>query len=112
MPRRRRALHWMLLMHGDPGSVTTTAVTTAPNPSTSGGLVTITATVTASPGPPTGTVAFFDGNLRIGTGTLSGTTATMTTSTLSVGGHVLRAEYQGSSTYAGSTSPNYTHTVN
>jgi len=112
MARRRRALHWMLLMHGDPGSVTTTAVTTSPNPSTGAATVTIIATVTASPGPPTGTVAFFDGNLRIGTGTLSGTTATMTTTTLAVGGHALRAEYSGSSVYAGSTSPNYTHTVN
>src|SRR5262245_42281 len=108
--RRRRAI-WMLLMHGDSGTVTTTAVTTSPNPSTSGGLITITATITASPGPPTGTVSFFEGLTKIGTGTISGTTATMTTSTLSVGGHVLTAQYNGDNTYAGSTSPNYLHTV-
>src|SRR5262245_12808107 len=110
--RRRRNLLWIMLMHGDSGTVSTTAVATSPNPSTSVGLVTVTATITVSPGPPTGTVSFFDGLTKIGTGTISGTTATMTTTTLAVGGHVLTAQYNGSATYAGSTSPNYLHTVN
>src|SRR5262245_31702333 len=110
--RRRRNMIWMMLNHGDSGTTTSTAVATSPNPSTGAATVTVTATITASPGPPTGTVSFFEGLTKIGTGTVSGTTATMTITTLGVGGHVLTAQYNGSPTYAGSTSSNYLHTVN
>ena len=94
------------------GSATTTTTTldSAPNPSSAGQDVVLTATV--SPAAATGTVTFKDGATTLGTGTLSGGTATLTNSALSVGSHSLTAEYAGDSTYTGSTnSPALTHTV-
>ncbi|MFE2750328.1 Ig-like domain repeat protein, partial [Streptomyces scopuliridis] len=70
---------------------TTTALTSAPDPSVFGEAKTLTATVTSSSGTPTGTVSFFDGATLLGTGTLSGGVATFTTSALSVGSHPLTA---------------------
>src|SRR5438876_12198110 len=57
----------------------TTTVSSSANSSVFGQSVTLTATVSAqSPasGTPTGTVQFLDGSTNIGTGTLSGGTAT------------------------------------
>ncbi|MFG2526274.1 Ig-like domain-containing protein, partial [Streptomyces sp. NPDC048527] len=93
---------------------TTTTLTSAPNPSTVGQPVVLTATVTATPpgsGTPTGTVTFFDGATSIGTGTLIGGVATLTTSSLTVGSHALTAVYGGSTNHNGSTSPAVTQTV-
>src|SRR5262249_29246032 len=67
---------------------TTTTVTSDHNPSTPGQLVTFTATVSAvapGSGTPTGTVTFKDGAATLGTGMLSGGTATFATSSLSTG---------------------------
>ncbi len=100
-----------------PGNVSVNLVasaiimTTAPNPSTWGQNVTLTATVT--PSGATGTVTFFDGGTLIGTGTLSGGTATMNLSTLAVGPHAnMTAVYGGDAIYSGSTSTVHSHTVN
>ncbi|MFF1956029.1 Ig-like domain-containing protein, partial [Streptomyces sp. NPDC058220] len=74
----------------------------------------LTATVTATPpgaGTPTGTVDFFDGATLLGTGTLTGGVATLTTSALGVGTHSLTAVYSGDSSFDGSTSPVDTQTV-
>jgi hypothetical protein len=100
---------------------TSTAVGSSPNPSTSGQNVTFTATVTVvAPGStaaanPTGTVTFQDAGVSIGTGTLSTnagvTTATYTTSTLSVGNHSITASYGGDSNFTAS-SGSMTQTVN
>ncbi|QIY66078.2 Ig-like domain repeat protein [Streptomyces sp. RPA4-2] len=93
---------------------TSTALTSAPDPSVFGQPKVLTATVTATApgtGTPTGTVSFFDGATLIGTGTLTGGAATLTTSTLSVGSHALTAVYGGSASYNGSTSPIDTQTV-
>jgi hypothetical protein len=94
---------------------TTTTVASSVNPSSSGQSVTFTATVTAnSPGSgtPTGTVTFLDGGASIGSGTLSGGTATFSTSALSVGNHAISASYGGDANFTGSTSSAITQTVN
>jgi Bacterial Ig-like domain (group 3) len=91
-------------------AATTTTTTSGLNPSTSGQMVTFTATV--SPSTATGTVTFFDGATTLGSGTLSGGRATLSTSTLIVGSHPITATYGGDSNCNGSTSPAMTQTVN
>jgi len=71
-------------------AATTTTLTSSVNPSTSGEAVTFTATV--SPAPPNGEVVVFE---PLGQSTLSGGTATFTTSTLKVGTTKVRAVYEG-----------------
>jgi len=85
---------------------TTTTLTSSPNPSTYGQAVTFTAAVSSSIGaPPDGeTVSFMKGTTVLGKGTLSGGTATFTTSTLKVGTTAVKAVYDGDSNFAGSTS--------
>ncbi|MER6334871.1 Ig-like domain repeat protein, partial [Streptomyces sp. NPDC001034] len=95
-------------------AATTTGLTSAPDPSVFGEAKTLTATVTAVPpgsGTPTGTVDFFDGATLLGTGTLVGGTATLTTSALAVGSHSLTAVYSGDTDFTGSTSPVDVQTV-
>ncbi|TAK71023.1 MAG: Ig-like domain repeat protein [Actinomycetota bacterium] len=97
------------------GTTTTAATTTTLAASatsvTSGTAVTFTATVASSGGTPTGTVTFRDGSTTIGAGTLSGGTATFTTSALAVGSHSITAAYGGTTGYAASTSAARTVTV-
>ncbi len=85
---------------------TTTALTSAANPSVFGNNVTYTATVTAQGGgTATGTVALFDGATQIGTATLSGATAVFSLGSLQAGNaHSLTAHYGGDSTDASSIS--------
>src|SRR5262249_1360145 len=68
-----------------------TTLTSSLNPSLFGQPVTFTATVTAvapATGTPTGTVTFRDGTTSLGTVMLNASgIATLTTTTLSVGGH-------------------------
>jgi hypothetical protein len=80
---------------------TTTAVTASPNPSNFGQSVTFTATVSDPGGTPTGSVTFRDNNTSqtLGTIPLSGGVATIATSTLTVGNHVILASYSGDSTF-------------
>jgi hypothetical protein len=93
---------------------TTTDVTSSANPAGVGQPVTFTATVAPGPngpGTPTGTVTFYDGGSSIGTAPVSTsqgvTTATLTTSSLSVGTHAITASYGGDSNYvaSGQSSP-------
>lgn len=91
---------------------TTTALTSAPNPSTAGQNVTLTATVTADSGIATGTVAFFDGGTPLGTAPLNASgVATLTIDTLTAGTHNLTAQYGGNTTFNGSASAAHVHTV-
>lgn len=94
---------------------TATTLTAAPNPSPAGQSVTLTATVTANAtnvGPPTGRVVFVNGTTLVGTATLnSNGVATLTTTTLPNGANSLVAQYQGSSTFAGSISPTFTQNI-
>jgi hypothetical protein len=105
------AAAWTQTVNAD---ATSTALVTSVNPSALGQGVTFTATVSASApgsGTPTGTVSFLDGTTVIGTGTLSGGTATFTTSALALGSHPIKASYGGSSSFTGSTSAALTQTV-
>jgi plastocyanin len=90
---------------------TTTTLTSSPNPSLFGQLVTLTATVSAVSGLPTGTVTFSEGALILGTGTLSGGIATLTISTLALGPHPLTATYNGDASFITSVSSIVVHRV-
>jgi predicted outer membrane repeat protein len=87
------------------------------NPSTYGGSVTFTATITDSEAAsePTGTVTFKDGGTDI-TGcagiAVSSGIAACTLSTLTGGDHAVTAEYTSDSSFSGSTSEPVTQTVN
>lgn len=83
-----------------------TTLTSSPNPSMYGQAVTFTAVVTSFFGaPPDGeTVKFKEGTTLLGTGTLSGGTASFTTSTLPVGTNAIKAVYGGDLHFLGSTS--------
>ncbi len=83
-------------------TVTTIILSSTVNPSTYGQTVTFTASVVSG---ATGTVTFKDGTVVLGTGTISGTTATFTTSTLVIGIHDITGVYSGDSTHATATSP-------
>jgi hypothetical protein len=81
-------------------------LSSSPNPSIYGEMVNFTAVVTSSLGaPPDGeVVTFMKGKTVLGTGTLSGGSASFTTSTLRVGTTSVKAVYGGDSNFAGSTS--------
>ncbi len=89
----------------------TPSVTTASsqNPSTPAASVTFTATLSAG---ATGTVTFMDGTTVLGTGTVSGSTASFSTTALSVGTHSITAVYGGDANYNGVTSPVLSQVVN
>jgi hypothetical protein len=94
-------------------SLSATTLTSSLNPSALGQAVTFTATVKpgTGSGTPTGTVTFNDGATVLGMGTLSGGTATFTTSGLTGGTHSITAIYGGDANFASSTSPGLTQTV-
>ncbi len=86
---------------------TTTTLTSSPNPSTYGEAVTFTAAVTSLYGalPPNGeTVSFMQGKTLLGTGTLTGGSASFSISTLNVGTASVSAAYGGDTSFLGSTS--------
>jgi hypothetical protein len=93
---------------------TTTTLTSSPNPSTSGEPVTFTATVNSAAGAPADgeTVSFVQGKTVLGTGTLSGGSASFTTSTLKAGNHSVTADYGGDSNFAASKSKAVKQVVN
>jgi len=92
---------------------TTTTLTCSPNPSSSGQVVTMTATVKSTgPVTPTGKVAFSDGTKVIGTGTLSAGVATLTKSNLAPGTHPITAKFKGDANSAASTSSVVNQVVN
>jgi len=85
--------------------VTTTTLIANPTSVVYGGSVTLTATVTSGGGTPTGTVSFYDGATLLGIGTLNGSgVASLSTTTLSMGGNTLTASYGGATTNGASTS--------
>ena len=55
-------------------------------------------------GPPTGSVAFYDGTNLLGTASLSGDSASLSLSTLPVGDQGITAVYSGDGTFDSSTS--------
>jgi hypothetical protein len=70
-------------------------LTSSANPSVFGQKVTFTAMMTG-PAPDGGMVTFSDGSTVLGTGTLSGGTATFSTSGLTPGTHPITAKFNGS----------------
>jgi hypothetical protein len=74
---------------------TTATLTSSVNPVLVNANTTLTATVHASTGTPTGTVTFKSNGITIGTGTLSGGVATLTTSFPLPGTYTLIATYGG-----------------
>ncbi|HEU4828447.1 MAG TPA: Ig-like domain-containing protein [Gemmatimonadales bacterium] len=86
---------------------TTTSVTTSGTPSTTGGSVTFTATVSAS-SQPGGSVSFYDGGSCGAPGAVIGTdvvspgtgTASVATAALAAGAHTIIACYPGNSIFA------------
>ena len=99
---------------------TTSSVTSNVNPSIIGQNVTFTATVAGNPAVtcnPTGTVTFKDGTTTLMAGVaLSGGSATLSTSSLSAGGHSITAVYSGDGNFnatgvGSSTATSYTQNV-
>jgi hypothetical protein len=86
----------------------TLSVASSSTPSTYGGSVTFTAAISSG---PTGTVTFYDSGTSIGTGTISGTTETLTTTSLSGGSHSITAVWAGNTNYSAVTSSAITHMV-
>jgi len=62
--------------------------------------VTLTATVSATSGLPTGSVIFYDGNVTLGTVNLNTGIATLVVSSLRIGSHSITASYAGDSNFA------------
>ncbi len=85
------------------------AVSSSTNTSVYGDLVTFTAHV--SPGTASGTVAFKDGEVTLGTGTLTNGTTIFATHGLSAGVHSITAEYGGDGDHAVSGSTPFSQTV-
>jgi len=93
-------------------AATTTALTSATNPSIFGQSVTFTATVSSAGGTPTGTVTFRDGPTTLGTGTLDASgRAIFSTATLAGGAHTITAAYGGDMNFLTSASPTLTQNV-
>jgi Bacterial Ig-like domain (group 3)/Abnormal spindle-like microcephaly-assoc'd, ASPM-SPD-2-Hydin len=89
------------------GVLTTVKLSSSPNPSKSGGPVTLTATVnsTFDVPPPNGeSVTFMQGTTGLGTASISGGVAQLSTSTLPAGIDVIAAEYGGDANFESSTS--------
>jgi hypothetical protein len=91
---------------------TVTQVSSLPNPSAYGQVVTFTANVSSGSGTPDGSVSFFDGATLLGSQPLVGGGASFTTAALTAGNHSITAAYAQSSNFVGSTSTVVLQTVN
>ncbi len=95
-------------------AATTTQLSSSPNPSATGQVVSLRAAVAAvAPGGgiPAGSVEFLDGTTVIGTANVVSGVATMSIGSLKAGKHQLRARYLGTSNHAASVSATLTHSV-
>lgn len=96
-------------LHISIGTTTTLALSPSTIVAGSTGPVVMTAAVSPESGSsmPTGTVAFFNGSTQFGTGTLSNgsTIFNYNPSSLALGTYSITASYDGTNTFAGSTSP-------
>jgi hypothetical protein len=81
---------------------------TSATPTNYGASVTFTAT---PPAGTAGTITFYDGATQIGTGSIAGGVATLTTATLSVGSHSITASWPGNVDYTSGTSSILTETI-
>jgi uncharacterized repeat protein (TIGR03803 family) len=92
-----------------PDDTLSVAMSSSPNPSLRGQRVTFTATVTGN--HPTGTVQFLDGSKKLGTMPLINGIATVSTSRLKSGRHLITAVYSGDGNNASVTSAPFVHGV-
>jgi hypothetical protein len=89
----------------NPKATTISVVVSSLNPSLFKQNVTLTATVSATSGTPTGMVTFMDGASTLGTGALDGSgKATYTTNQWKIGYHQITVVYSGDFNYAVSSS--------
>ena len=111
---RRRSIVWIVLLAmilpigcGGSGSPKDTllAISSSNIKAASGSSVTLTATLSALTSNPTGTITFYDGASALSSPVaVTNNTATLQTSTLAVGAHIVTAAYSGDSQNAKSTS--------
>jgi hypothetical protein len=81
-------------------STTTATIASSVNPSSFGQAVTFTVTLSGQfGGTPTGSVTFTDNGATLGTATVSGGVATLTTSSLTKQPHVIKGTYAGDSSF-------------
>ena len=80
---------------------TLAAPSASPTSATPGTPVTFTQTV---PAGATGTISFYSGSTLLGTGTISGTTATLTTTALAPGSNSITATFPGNANFTSPTS--------
>ncbi len=91
---------------------TTTSLTSSLNPAATSQSVTFTATVASQyGGVATGSVTFLSGSQTLGTATLSGNRAILTTSFATAGTYSISAKYNGDSNNTGSTSSTLSQVV-
>ncbi len=88
--------------------LTTTSLTSSPNPSLLGQSVTLTATISSG----TGKVTFYDGLTVLGVANLVGSQAVLSTSLLTSGSHSLTARFDGDTTFGPGLSSTHIQTVN
>jgi FtsP/CotA-like multicopper oxidase with cupredoxin domain len=87
---------------------TTTTLTASPNPCSLGGVLDLTAAVSASPpggASPSGTIRFFDGTTLLGAASLIHGVASLSVYAPRLGTRSLAAEYGGDTKFFGSISP-------
>lgn len=90
-----------------------TTLTSAPNPSTAGQSVTLTANISGEfSGVASGTVTFSNGNSSLGSTAVTSNTAILTTSALPAGTDSIKAVYSGDTNFTGSTSSAVNQVVN
>jgi hypothetical protein len=100
-----------------PAPTTTTSLKTSANPVAAGQSITLTAIVAATSGTvrPSGQVTFFDGDTAMGTASLALSQgkmkATLTTTSLTVGTHLLTVMYLGNTTLSSSVSLPFAETI-
>lgn len=88
------------------GALTITQVGTATTFALSNANLTLTAMVLSlTSGMTTGSVGFYEGQTLVGTGTLSGSTATYTTTMFPAGNAIVTAQYSGDVNFTQSASP-------
>ena len=87
-------------------------ITSSPNSSVGGSLVTFSVKVEGNCNVPTGPVTLFDGRTAIGTQTIDGTGSVIySTASLTVGSHNITASYPGDLNFDPTTSPPYVQVV-
>jgi poly(hydroxyalkanoate) depolymerase family esterase len=93
-------------------ATTKTTLSSSQNPANVGQSVILTATVAPQfSGTVTGTVTFYNGSTRVGSGTLANGVATCTSTNLPAGSDSITAVYKGSGTFITSTSKALDETV-